>query len=361
MRLAFLGVKNSFDYFQIGGVESFVRRISAQLIHCNTTVDYILYGANEEKTFRPYQGLTLKYFKLFKDALKTLNKNYDHIITIYLLPKHRANFATFRKNHTDKSIYHFIYFGWPDSIIKRKLYFAEAKLFPYNGKLFCISPRQYKYASQWARNAVYILPPVPDDYFLEPEEKPTNNKIKITFLGRIDPGKGIKDVIRLFDALKNNDRYEFNIYGIHIPEDKESLEIHQCLKKQRQIQYHEVDRQHYSPEVDEFVKNVLKKTDIFVQPYLKLSSTIDTPLLLLEAMASLCPVITKPFGNIPDIYGTSKFLIPEKNNFPEMTKLLNAISTDDIQKERARIYEQNRKLNFNVNQIAHQFINSLNG
>jgi glycosyltransferase involved in cell wall biosynthesis len=359
MNLAFLGLKQAFDFSQIGGTESFTRRLSTELIKNNAKVDYILYGGRENNKFES-AGISLNYFASFNDALKAVEKNaYDHIITIYLLPKDRIKYALFRENKNKLIRFHFIYFGWPDSLLKRKLYFSEARFFPYNGKLFCISKRQYEYASQWSKNAVYLLPPVPESYFLRPDKKPTNEKIKVTFLGRIDPGKGINEVIEIFKALKGNGRFECSIYGIHIPEHKESLFIHIWLRSQEEIKYIEVERQKYSPAVDTFVSTTLKKTDVFIQPYQRLSSTIDTPLLLLESMASLCAVLTKPFGNIPDIYGKSIFLIQPKNFARDTIKLLKDISIDDLVKERERIYERNNTLNFKPAELAKKFIDAL--
>ncbi|MDI6701324.1 MAG: glycosyltransferase [bacterium] len=360
MKIAFLGLRQAFDYFQIGGTESFVRRIATQMVKEGNEIDYILYGDKENKEIEVIPGLILRYFITFEDALETLSEKYEHIIIIYLLPKNRLKYATFRKQKKNKTKFHFVYFSWPDSLIKRKLYFSEARLFPYNGKLFCISKRQYEYVSKWADNAIYLLPPVPGNYFLTPEEKQKNEKIKVTFLGRIDPGKGIRKVIDIFKTLKGGDKYECCIYGIHIPEDKQSLEIRNWLRKQKDIKYIEVDRQRYSPSVDDYVRCVLKETDIFIQPYQRLSSTIDTPLLLLEAMASLCAVLTKPYGNIPDIYGKSKFLISPERFVQDTIKLLKGISYDELLTERNRIYEQNLRLNFNSENIAEIFLENIN-
>lgn len=360
MKIAFFGLKQAFDYFQIGGTESFVRRLSSEFLERGIDVDYVLYGESVPRELN-HAGINLKYLKSFEDVLSLLkNEKYDHIITIYLLSKDRLRYALFRKRANKSTSFHFVYFGWPDSFIKRKLYFAEARLFSYNGKLFCISKRQYEYVSKWTDNAIYLLPPVPDNYFLKPEEKPVNEKIRITFLGRIDLGKGINEVIEIFNALKDDDRFECSIYGIYLPEHKESLKIHNRLKNQKEIKYIEVDRQKYSLAVDVFVRNIFKETDIFIQPYQRLSSTIDTPLLLLETMASLCAVITKPFGNIPDIYGKSKFLISPERFVQDTIKLLKNISFNDLIKERKRIYEQNLRLNFNSENIAEIFLQSLN-
>ncbi|MEO0230922.1 MAG: glycosyltransferase [candidate division WOR-3 bacterium] len=359
MKIAFFGLKQAFDYFQIGGTESFIRRLSLKLLHNEMSVDYILYGNNENNEFNSSR-INLRYFKTFEDSLNFINsKEYNHIITIYLLRKDRIKFALFRRKRSNLIKFHFIYFSWPDSWLKKKLYFQEAKFFPYNGKLFCISKRQYEYVKRWANNVVYLLPPVPDNYFLKLEEKPINEKIRITFLGRVDPGKGIDEVIEIFKTLKGNDKFDCSIYGIHIPEHKESFKIHNFLKNQDEIKYIEVERKKYSPEVEEMVRNVLKNTDILILPYKKLSSTIDTPLTLLEAMASLCVVITKPFGNIPDIYGKSKFIIPSENFVNNTLNLLNSITYKDLIEERKRIYERNNILNFKASSVAKKFIEAL--
>jgi len=359
MKIAFLGLKDSIDYFQIGGTESFVRRLSAELVKKGIMVDYILYGYKKYKELSPLPGLTLKYFKSFEDALDAIDGKYEHVITVYLPPKDRLKYCLFRRKYTSSTVFHFIYFSWPDSLLKRKLYFSEARLFLYNGKLFCISKRQYDYIKAWAKNAVYLLPPVPDAFFLKPEEKKNAEKLRVTFLGRIDTGKGINEVIEIFKFLKNDKRLECSIYGIHIPENREYLNIHNWLKQQKDINYVEVDRQRYSPEIEEMTANILKNTDILILPYQKLSSTIDTPLTLLEAMASLCVVITKPFGNIPDIYGESRFLITPENFIVNTINLLKDISHDDLIEERKRIFEQNNLLDFRATSIGRKFIDAI--
>ena len=178
-------------------------------------------------------------------------------------------------------------------------------------------------------------------------------------MGRIDISKGIKETIEIFKSLKNNPKLEFAIYGIHMLEDKKGIEIYNWLKKQTDIKYVTIDRKKYSPEMEEQTQRILKETDIFIQPYKKLSSTIDTPVLLLEAMASLCVVITKPFGNILEIYGKSKFLIPEETFVPAAINLLQDISSEDIEEERKRIYQQNQKFNFRASEMAIKFLQAL--
>ena len=360
MRIAFWGWKNSFDYFHIGGTESFVRRLAVGLNDNQMEVDYIMYGAEQRKDVEVNAQLKLKYFVKLEDALETLKCNYDHVVTIYLFPLDRLKFAHFRKKNNGKIKFHFVYTSWPDSSIKRWLLFLEARLFPYNGQLFCISKRQHQYLKQTSKKATYLMPPVPEDFFVEPRNKPMHEKIKITFLGRIDPGKGIEDVVEAFEKLSVDSRYECSIYGIHISGNEESVSIHNRLKAQNVINYIEVDRLAYSKEVENMVRNILRATDVFVQPYKRLSSTIDTPLLVLEAMASLCAVVTTSFGDIPELYGPSYFNLSKKWDSEVIIDLIKN-SAGHLPAEKERLYQQNQKLSFSTSNIANIFRSSLVG
>ncbi len=102
MRIAFWGWKNSFDYFHIGGTESFVRRLTYGLNDNQVEVDYIMYASGQRKYVVLNDRLKLKYFVKFEDALEALKTGYDHIVTIYLFPLDRLKFARFRKKNESK-------------------------------------------------------------------------------------------------------------------------------------------------------------------------------------------------------------------------------------------------------------------
>jgi len=143
-RLCFLGLKESFDYFRVGGTESFVRRIATQMVKNGINVDYILYGNKENMELSPVPGITLRNFKSFEHALDAIYEKYEHVIMVYLPIKDRLKYSFLRRKNSSSIIFHFIYFGWTDSLIMRKLYFSDPRLFTYNGTLFCISKRQYE-------------------------------------------------------------------------------------------------------------------------------------------------------------------------------------------------------------------------
>ena len=355
MKIAFFGLKSAFDYIQIGGTESYIRRLAHGLSEIGIAVDYILFGDSRNRVIRVSNNIYLRYFINIENAIEFVDSKYSDVVTIYVLPKDRFKFYRFRrKNKTTK--FHFIFFSWPEPILKRLVYFYEAGLFKYSGKLLCISNRQCNVIKRYSKNYIRLQPPVPKEYFVFPKDKQKNERLKLTFVGRIDPGKGIYDVIKILNYFKNNKKYELAIYGIHVKSNKLAVDIHNNLKNQREIRYVDVGREKHSSAVELFVGKILWETDVFIQPYKKMSSTIDCPLLLLEAMASLCAVITKPMGEIPKIYGNSEFLISSKNFVAEAIKLLENLKFQSIILERERIFKQNRKNILSSNKIARNFV-----
>lgn len=360
MKVAFFGLQECFDYFHISGFQSFIRRISSGLVQNGIKIDYILYGSKVSNVVQINHNWNLRYFIDLKDAIHYMSEiPYEHIIHVRMQSYiDRFNNAFLYKRYLNAR-YHYMLFTWPDSNIKRKLLFLEAIVNSRNGTIICVSPRLYKSLKKYVKNVELIFPPVPKNYFLKIEEKPKNKKIKVTFLGVIYPDKGIDEVIKIFLALKDDPKFEFAIYAIYEPRNKNSIEIRNWLKNQNHINYFEVDRYSYTPAVEDMVRALLRDTDIFIQPYRSLGATVDIPLLLLEAMASLCAVITTPLGNIPDVYGNSKFLIETKNSISHIISFLKNISFEEIEKERERIFEQNNKLEFEACKVVQQFIQVL--
>lgn len=361
MKIAFFSLAGTFDYFQIGGTDSFMRRITHGLLSKNSSLhtSWIFYNGKEEKEIKHLPNFTSKYFKNLKDALNYISEvSLDHLIACYIKPQDRITFAKFRKS-TKGVCFHSIPFFYPDSPIRRFLKFSEYFIFPYNGKIFCVSQRQYNYIKKFNNNVVYLLPPVPENYFLKPEEKPTNDKIKIAFIGRIDPRKGIKEVIEIFTALKNNGKFDLAIYGIHIPWDKEGLKIHDWLSNQKEIKYISFDRQKYSENIESILREILRTTDVVVLPYKTLESSVDTPLLLLESLASLCVVFTTTVGNINKIYNI--FLLPPRNFVQGFIDLISHISKEEIRIKRNQIYFTIRKCQFRLKDVTDLFYNSIIG
>lgn len=358
MKIAFFGIYGSFDYFKIGGVESLSRRLATGLIHAGHEADFVIYGAPAIEHQVVEAGIGLHYFCELKTALKFLTQQYDQIITLHLPLRDRLSYLSFRRLQQSRLRFHQVYFNWPDSLAKRKAAFLEARLCPFNGRLFCVSPRQYHYVRRWSDRAVLLLPPVWESYFLEPEAKPEHDKLRVTYIGRTEPGKGIEDVIYLWNKLKDQPQVEMEVHGFHHQNSQGGAKFHEWLSRQNGLHYFYTPFEGYSPEVDTNLARILHDTDILVLPYQKLSSTIDTPVLLLEGMATLCAIMTRKMGDIPNLYGPSPFILEGPD---EMTDMVNRMtgSPELLTMERQRIFQRNANLDFATERVTARLLQAL--
>lgn len=360
MRIAFFGQRKFFDYFMIGGFQSFIRRIAIGLCNSGHKVDYILYDAPLAESIKGLPNLTLYYFKSFNEAFqKLVTGSYDHVFRVWLSRRDRLKYLFLQKAAPSHTTWHHLFLAWPESLTKRSLAVGEGWASSRYGRLICVSPRQYRALSRFSRRACHFLPPVPEDYFLSPLAKKTDNKIKVTFLGNLTKDKYIEEIIVLFQGIQKYRQLDCSIYGTYDPINPNSVEVHNRLLAQKDIKYIHVDMSSYSLETDKLVKMTLTDTDIFLQPYRTLNNTLDMPLLLLEAMATLCPVVTTPVGSVPEIYGPSKFIIQSDQFLMEAENLLKNVTCEQIFLERGRIYERTKKLNFGITSIMEKFTSLL--
>lgn len=84
--ITFLGLWKSFDYQNIGGVDSMVRRMAHELTRRGFAVRFMHYEAPTEQTIGRNQ-VTSHYFHSFTDLLDALISHSGHIVTIYLRPR----------------------------------------------------------------------------------------------------------------------------------------------------------------------------------------------------------------------------------------------------------------------------------
>jgi glycosyltransferase involved in cell wall biosynthesis len=358
MHIAFFGAFGSLDYYKIGGNESISRRLAEGLMGHGHQVDFVIYGAPVAEFQTAGPGIGIYRFVELGPALKKLAQDYHQVLTLYLIPRDRLGYLYFRRQQRHRLRFHQLYLSWPDSTVKRKAAFLDVRLYPLNGRLFCVSPRIYDYARRWSLNARLLLPPVPENYFLRPEDKKEPDKIRVTYIGRTEPAKGIAEVIALFKEFQDNPRIEIEIHGFHHKNSDISVQIHQWLSRQGSLRYFYTPFEAYSSTVDDNLRRILKDTDILALPYRKLSSTIDTPLLLMEGMASLCAVAVPAVGNIPDLYGPSPFLLTEQRTLPEVVQEVLE-SPESLTRERARIFQKNARLGFQLDQVANRFLDAI--
>lgn len=358
LKIAFFGLWPAFNHEHIGGTNSIIRRLSVCLKARGDDIAFVYYGCQTNKNEMGENGIKIIYCKNVSDSLKVLSNGFDHVLSIYLLPKDRLSYARCRKANAKQMRFHHLYLGWNESFIKRQLLFTEARLFPYNGCLFCVSPRIHRYVSTWAQKARLLLPPVPNTFFLTPSQKTKSDKIRVTYCGRVDAAKGALEVSELFKLLESKNNVSVRICGFPWRHKPETIALHDRLLTNSAVCYEPIEYEHWTTQVDEGLRNILQETDILLLPYRKLSSTVDTPLLLLEGMANLCAIISPNLGDIHHIYGASIFNLADKWRTDVVLKLIENAAIH-LSAERKRVFLQSSSNSFDAQSVCSYFRESI--
>jgi glycosyltransferase involved in cell wall biosynthesis len=135
---------------------------------------------------------------------------------------------------------------------------------------------------------VAVLPPIiPSEFDITNFE----SRVNVGFIGRLDPRKGGR---KLIDFMIQNPELNFDVSYIKHEGDLGVLELEEELTKLCKNSSL-VPQGMYTRKVDTDVVKNLNKSAIFLQFYETLDSTVDLPLLLLEALACGCKVYTNVY------------------------------------------------------------------
>jgi glycosyltransferase involved in cell wall biosynthesis len=354
MRISFFGLARSFSAREIGGNNSIIRRIAFRLADIGDQVDYVEYGASRIENYEISSGVWYRAFRTLNESLKHLSDGCNHVISIYLKPYDRISYGRFRKTYEHRILFHHFYTGLSRSYLKRKTLFYDAHLWPFNGCLFSVSPRIDGLIGEWAARKSILFPPVPNDYFLSPEEKPKSNELRVTYAGRFDTGKGVYQAVEACRRLTEVHDVKVRISGYISHNNLMAKRLHESLLEDPNIIYESVKPEKWTPSVDRSLCALLRETDILLLPYLDLASTIDMPLLLLEGMASLCVILAPPLGDILKVYGHSPFILSDSWNTDKIVDLILRAS-EHIVDERLRIFGQCKKWPFDTESVTERF------
>jgi len=310
MKIRFLALNNTFSHTQIGGTDSYMRRLSFALIRKEFEVEWVFYGVAQSSSCK-LNGLKISYFEKFSEALDHCRgAETSVLISCYLKPWDRLKLVKLKLCPQVKL--YFLAFFYPDTTFKKLLRYFETLIIGFSA-VFCVSQRLVKFYKKIGCRSVYLPPIIPDEYFSTGYEKlkrtKTNipGKVKALFLGRLDPRKGISEVISLLKLPKLSSKVKWTISGILIEEDLGNLDAQKELEANKQIVFHKEERSDYSDGVEKRVISFLADAEYFLQPYKSLSSTVDLPLLLLEAQAAGCIVLTTLPETLEDyMYGSSQ-------------------------------------------------------
>ena len=109
------------------------------------------------------------------------------------------------------------------------------------------------------------------------------------------------------------------------------------------------------------VVDVLGNTDIFVQPYKNLDSTVDSPLLLIEALALKCKIITTKISSVIDICGKNGYYFQYNNFENDAYRFLKNIDLNEFFNKSKKTLKNHIevKSKYLTNNVANKFMKEL--
>jgi len=298
--IAFLADGQGFrGYSGIGGSESYVRRLASAALAQGAQVEYVLFNIGDDVA-EVSPGLTVRRCPHLRAALQAIDRGgVSDVVTVLLSPPEELRYALFRRRRSKRVRFHRILFGGGMTGVKKLMLSFAYRLKPYNGATFALTERAM--ASLTGKRDYLLRPPVPDGFYVSPADKSQGGPLKVIFVGRLDSEKGINEVLELFDRLAGRDDIDLTIHGYTWKGLRESEEIHERLQAQHRVRYVAASHEGFSSGSESAMADIFRAADVVVLPYKRFDRTIDPPLILLEAMASLCIPLTRPVGAVPEV------------------------------------------------------------
>lgn len=267
---------NRYHPARIGGGESYIRRLIQTCKAFGIDISVYVVGTLDDGVEKPAAHEHHFFFNNI-DELVFRTRKQDAAVILFNLPL-RAKLRL----RSLESLYLLSLF-YPASFKVALFRLAETFLLEYKG-IFVPSLRMKSFYSSFF-HSVAVLPPIlPGEFDITNDDSRAN----VGFIGRLDPRKGGR---KLIDFMTRNAGLDFNISYIKHERDSGVLELEEELLrlcKQSTL----VPQNRYNKEVDQQLVDNLNKSAIFLQFYETLDSTVDLPLLLLEALACGCEVYT---------------------------------------------------------------------
>ncbi len=343
MKLLFVGSKDNLDLERIGGIESVMRRLLDFLKQKDFDISVLVIDSvhKENQFYQSAYGKIPIRTTDVKSARKFLLTEKFDVINFLKTPFENPIFAL-----------KFLFVKFKSGTITTKLFFTyptvanltflqKLKLKLLIDETFLFSKRLEKEIRKFNNNVTFLYPPVSERFFNKKHREKTSQK-KILFVGRISADKGIEIVIDVFSNLDKR-YFETGIVGyFSTEEDKEKYE-----KKIKNLNADYIQiGERKSGETKELN---LREYDILLLPYQDLSPTLDTPLLLLEGLASGCKIVTSDIEPINEIKGNIYFVEDYKNS-AEFIKI-----TEEISEKESIDYNHE----FSLEKVGANYLNSL--
>lgn len=359
MKIAFFGAADTCDPMKIGGTESIIRRLGIGLIGKGHSVTVVMYGANNRQELNKFfnNDLTLQYYRSFSDALHGLaNLQCDIVIETYIHKRYYPYFLAFKMKKRTTTKFSIIIMTSVSQSLKRWLRKSFRTMFC--STVFAVSQHLVNELQNDGISSVWLPPPVPE-YFFSPRCNQSKKNIVISYLGRIDPNKGLDELLLVFGTLSCSSQLTLRIRGYYVPNNLKSVKLHESLQELGYVDYFAEPHNlcHYSPMKEQEVVRYLLETDILVLPYKNLKGTVDLPLLVLEGLATGCLVMSRDVGDIRKIIGSPALIALDFDEFKEKLERLSC--TEVLAAEKARTKSLDLFSTFATTKIIDKLISHL--
>jgi glycosyltransferase involved in cell wall biosynthesis len=285
-RLIFFNYLDTITPHRVGGLDTTARAFADVARAAGFEVVYVSYGWSPEEQTTTDHDVRVGSFQ---DALDVLDQLGHVIVSFYIERRNRIQFACFRRRNRKTLRFVFFVSVWNPDRIKRLLGITEL-LYPFNGGAYGASERLVNLARRFDRKASLLCPLTRSEAAAGSPPKAPDAPIRLSFAGRFDKRKGLMHAIDVMKATHAQIDCSCEISGYFWPNDPDEAEIRAAFAANPYIDVWETDVNEWSKATEQRLEAQLDAADVMLLPYKKLSSTVDTPLLVLEAMSKRCVV-----------------------------------------------------------------------
>jgi glycosyltransferase involved in cell wall biosynthesis len=243
---------------------------------------------------------------------------------------------------------------WMDRSSSLTRWYVKSTLNKCEGVIVLGNNLKYLFKDYLPENKIFVCPNG-GTYNLPPHKK-TSDKIKVLYLGNLQPSKGIEDVIEAAKILSDKKiNCSFDVIGGW---RNESIK-QQCHKI---VNDHQLDVNFFSQEQSIRKFELMAESDIFLFPP---RAPEGHPWVIIEAMASSLPVISTDQGAIVEsvIDGVNGYIVKSKSPQEIADKIEILVNDDNLRNSMSNqsrlLYEANfteekmvQRLTTIINQIT---------
>ena len=293
-KLIIISSTTEWSFNGVGGSDSYNRRLIDGLKGVGVNVETLFLKSGIKNIFYEIPNL-----------LRLIYIKKDDYIVIYrcdLSQRLILTLITFFGNIGNHKIIVPFSFGFG---IKSAIKYFTFRFVSKRKNIIVLSESQKRYICKNFNYTPNVLLPAIPKLFLNHKTKKlkSNSTTIVTFVGRIDIRKGFSLVLELFKKLSTEIDIECRIYAITINDDPGVNELVKELNNFDNIKTCFINRSKYTADLDNQLMSWLDDCDYFIQPYLNIESTVDTPLLLLEAISRGCTILSTKHDQVLDVIG----------------------------------------------------------